>query len=498
MFSTNLTVQFFLLVVLIQLSFLWILLSSTNREHRTLPFYLFGAGFLAQALFYGFRCVGIWLYPDLTLPYRVGHPWVQAGIIYGAISITFAWIVKALFFRILNGKTKYLPHIAVAVVLGFTILAYETTASPSFLPWATFLRHISATLFALWACLEIIDFQKKQKSHFLVYLRNVLISYVGLQLCFSLIVFVLGLQVLLELYHTHELDVVDVNLGDTIALSRLCVGIIVDALVCMFWLETYSSHAILAEESKQQLAKLLIEKEALIEHLIKTTTLIHSGALSAALAHELNQFLAVIQVNAEQANAVLATHHQPESVADNLNRIIKVNQSAAELIASLKGLFMSSDETMNSVMIDKIIFSSVELYQKRLKQANIELECKLEFGEEISVQASLIQQVFSNLLVNAIEALERSDKVDKKIIIESGSEKEHCAVTISDNGPGVDQSQSHKIFDIFETTKTNKSGIGLWLSKHIVDRHDGTISLSRNELGGATFKVVLGNLKPSN
>ena len=114
------------------------------------------------------------------------------------------------------------------------------------------------------------------------------------------------------------------------------------------------------------------------------------------------------------------------------------------------------------------------------------------------MQASLIQQVFSNLLVNAIEALERSDKVDKKIIIESGSEKEHCAVTISDNGPGVDQSQSHKIFDIFETTKTNKSGIGLWLSKHIVDRHDGTISLSRNELGGATFKVVLGNLKPSN
>eukprot|EP01037_Dinobryon_pediforme_P003982 gene3982-4032_t len=353
MFSTNLTVQFFLLVVLIQLSFLWILLSSTNREHRTLPFYLFGAGFLAQALFYGFRCVGIWLYPDLTLPYRVGHPWVQAGIIYGAISITFAWIVKALFFRILNGKTKYLPHIAVAVVLGFTILAYETTAAPSFLPWATFLRHISATLFALWACL----------------------------------------QVLLELYHTHELTVLDTKLGDTIALSRLCVGIIVDALVCIFWMETYSSHAILAEESKQQLAKLLIEKEALIEHLIKTTTLIHSGALSAALAHELNQFLAVIQVNAEQANAVLATHHQPESVADNLNRIIKVNQSAAELIASLKGLFMSSDETMNSVMIDKIIFSSVELYQKRLKQANIELECKLEFGEEISVQASLIQQV---------------------------------------------------------------------------------------------------------
>ena len=495
MLSTNLTVQFFLLVVLIQISFLWILLNSTNREHRTLPFYIFCAGFVSQALFYGFRCFGLLLHPEATLSYQADNPWVQFGIVYGAISVTFAWVAKALFFRILNGKTKYLISIGVTVILGFTLLAYETTASTSYLPWATILRQISATVFACWACLDIIDFQKKQNSHFLTYLRNVLVAYVGLQICFTLIVFGLGLQSFLDFYRTSELQVVSTNLGDTIALSRICLGLIVDTLVCMFWLETYSSQAILAEESKQQLAKVLLEKETLIENLIKTTTLIHSGALSAALAHELNQFLAVIQINAEQANAVLAANSNVDSVSENLNRIIKVNQNAAELIASLKGLFISADETLSQVSMDKIISSSIDLYQKRIKQANIELEWKLTFGEKLSVQASLMQQVFSNLLVNAIEAVERSDKAFKKIIIESRMDQNHCVVTIADNGPGVDQSQAHTIFDIFETTKNDKSGIGLWLSKHIVDRHDGTLSFSTNEFGGATFKVVLSNQK---
>ena len=111
--------------------------------------------------------------------------------------------------------------------------------------------------------------------------------------------------------------------------------------------------------------------------------------------------------------------------------------------------------------MDKIISSSIDLYQKRIKQANIELEWKLTFGEKLSVQASLMQQVFSNLLVNAIEAVERSDKAFKKIIIESRMDQNHCVVTIADNGPGVDQSQAHTIFDIFETTKNDKSSIGL-------------------------------------
>jgi C4-dicarboxylate-specific signal transduction histidine kinase len=267
--------------------------------------------------------------------------------------------------------------------------------------------------------------------------------------------------------------------------------VIIETLICIFWLEKFASNAIEVTEQKIQLEQLIDEKDLLIENLLKAKTLIHSGALSAGVSHELNQFLAVIQLNAEQASLSLKTSNDPTAIDVNLNRIIKVNRSASDVIIKLKRLFISRENTPAPTVMNEIISFVTDLHQKRMDQGNIQIELQLNTYGRIAVVESLIQQVISNLLVNAIEALERSVQPNKKISIRSDLIEKECLIRISDNGPGIDPTISRKIFNLFETTKSSGTGIGLWLSQHIVERHEGKLTYQANETEGVTFTVAL-------
>jgi len=97
---------------------------------------------------------------------------------------------------------------------------------------------------------------------------------------------------------------------------------------------------------------------------VKAGNLIHSGALTAGLSHELNQFLAVIKLNAEQASFALKTDRDSSDVTTNLERIIKVNDSASKVITNLKRLFVTEKNTYAGASVDQIIHFVIELHKK--------------------------------------------------------------------------------------------------------------------------------------
>lgn len=107
----------------------------------------------------------------------------------------------------------------------------------------------------------------------------------------------------------------------------------------------------------------------------------------------------------------------------------------------------------------------------------------------VSVDLTQFQQVFINLLSNAMEAFEGSQISPHIIVRASATNQNQILIQVIDNGPGV--ADQEKIFNAFVTTKTNGMGIGLAVSRSIVDAHGGRIWAENNPSGGATFNVVL-------
>ena len=243
----------------------------------------------------------------------------------------------------------------------------------------------------------------------------------------------------------------------------------------------------------ERIQLLLEEKEVLIQGLLKTHVLVESGALSAGLSHELNQFLAVIQVNSELAIQGLQDRDRPEDVEPLIENIIKSNQCAANLIASLKRFFTRREESSKLCCFDDLIEETLTLYRDRIKKSNIQLVADLAAKEKITLSEALMRQVIANLLINAIEALDLLSRPNKTINIKTALLNGQLHLSISDNGQGIHLSGSKDIFNIFNTTKTHGTGLGLWLSKYIVEKHNGHISHTniQGESGGVEFKVII-------
>ena len=241
----------------------------------------------------------------------------------------------------------------------------------------------------------------------------------------------------------------------------------------------------------ERITGLLQEKDLLIQNLLKANVLVESGALSAGISHELNQFLSVIQVNSELAIHALHKAEPPEVVEEYVENVIKSNQSAATLISSLKRFFSKREDVPQLGVIDELISEAIDLYRDRLKKSKIELELNLAAKEEVTLWRPLMRQVIGNLLVNAIEALDLISRNDKLIRINSQITHGQLEFSIFDNGQGINEALAGDVFSLFQTSKNHGTGLGLWLSVHIVEKHHGCISYSNSPGGGVEFKVSI-------
>ena len=224
--------------------------------------------------------------------------------------------------------------------------------------------------------------------------------------------------------------------------------------------------------------------------LAKASRLATVAELAGSIAHELNQPLMAMLANAQAARRWLnAVPPNMTEANSSIERIIRDARSADEAMQHTRGLFKQESFDKKDVNIPDIIREVVRIVQEDPKKRDVPIECHFEESLPlVPVDRIQIQQVFINLIVNAIEALD-GQQVAPRIVLRAVTGSNGMLIQVIDNGPGVDDPE--RIFDSFMTTKEKGMGIGLAVSRSIVEVHGGRLWAENNKTCGSTFNVAL-------
>jgi signal transduction histidine kinase len=250
------------------------------------------------------------------------------------------------------------------------------------------------------------------------------------------------------------------------------------------------------QRNSMELQKLLQEREEIIRQLTMLNKTAGMGALVASLAHELNQPLTVIQMNAEMIDLLIANNamdsNQTSSIHKAMTGLKKANQRAATIISTLRNMFGPGGKSISVFDINDLVKDILLLSQSTLQRHSIDLTEDLHpHALTFTGDKSQLQQVLLNLVTNACESFKADLKNPKEITVTTRTENGNIVFTIRDNGCGIDPSIENSIFELLRTSKEDGMGIGLWLSKTIIESHNGTINFTSNSEMGTTFKVSL-------
>ncbi|MER8634241.1 PAS domain-containing protein [Mesorhizobium opportunistum] len=230
-----------------------------------------------------------------------------------------------------------------------------------------------------------------------------------------------------------------------------------------------------------------------LAHVARVTSL---GALVASIAHEVNQPLSGIITNASTCVRMLDVN--PPNVAGALEtarRTIRDGNRASEVITRLRAMFRKGDSTtFEDLDLNEAVQEVIALARIQLQQGGTIL--RLYLAEDlplVSADRVQIQQVILNLLLNAGEATISSKGEAHEIAVKTEENaRGHIQLTVRDSGVGIDSAVTSKLFDAFFTTKSSGMGMGLSISRSIVERHNGRIWAKPNaERPGASFSFEL-------
>lgn len=260
-----------------------------------------------------------------------------------------------------------------------------------------------------------------------------------------------------------------------------------------YWAEQIAVANTQSEIENHRIKQLLIEREGLVNSLLKVNKTAATGALSASIAHELNQPLGASNLNIQflqkrLSEGVLTSEQTKEVLA----ALLSDNQRAATIIRSLRSIFSDGKIGVEQVDINELIDSVLKITNPEIHAQNIQVRFRLDAKTLIHVNRSEIQQVLLNLINNAIQGLSECDKSNKNIQIESRDIADGVEVIVADNGSGIDaQMQSHLFELLAQSSKKTGMGLGLWLCQHIISRHGGVIRYQDAPHGGAQFIFTL-------
>jgi len=258
------------------------------------------------------------------------------------------------------------------------------------------------------------------------------------------------------------------------------------------WAERLSNENAKSFEDNLRITGLLQEREALIANLLKANRTAATGALSASIAHELNQPLGASNLNIQFLRMKLEKGLLSADLGKEvLDALEADNNRAANIVKSLRSIFIDGKSLTQEYQLGDLVANVLEIVKPELKSQQIQIQLRLDQDLNICVNASEIEQVILNLLNNAIQSLANSKGGDRQITIEASRDGQLIRMKISDNGIGVPAEFKSSLFELLNTTKNSGMGLGLWLCKHIITRYDGRIWHEDASKKGATFILEL-------
>ena len=218
-----------------------------------------------------------------------------------------------------------------------------------------------------------------------------------------------------------------------------------------------------------------------------------AGELTASIAHEINQPLGAILVNAETAQSIL-TSSRPDldELRDIVDDILQDDRRAGEVIRRTRSLlrkapFEPTKLDLSAVVRETVEFLSALAIGQKVGLGSVLTPIELPIiGDRIQ-----LQQVILNLAVNAIDAMADIPIENRKIGIRTSRFEEFAELSISDSGPGIPAEELKEIFEPFFTSKAEGMGMGLSIARTIVEAHKGRIWAENQPGGGASFRIRL-------
>jgi signal transduction histidine kinase len=281
-------------------------------------------------------------------------------------------------------------------------------------------------------------------------------------------------------------------ISSSIRWAWLGISILSYVAVLGYWLEKMSIEKTQALQESSKITALLKEKERLIYGLLKANKTAATGALSASIAHELNQPLGASNLNIQFLKMKLEKGIiNPELGREVLDSLEADNHRASTIVRSLRSIFSESDSSAEEVQLGNLISKVLDIITPELKLKNIQIQLQVNDQLMIKVNPAEIEQVILNLMNNAAQALANSGTLQRRITIEATKSGQWVLLSISDNGDGVSAEFKPQLLELLSTTKQSGMGLGLWLCKHIVTRYGGSIHYEDNVGGGARFLFEL-------
>jgi C4-dicarboxylate-specific signal transduction histidine kinase len=215
-------------------------------------------------------------------------------------------------------------------------------------------------------------------------------------------------------------------------------------------------------------------------------------AITAAIAHEIRQPLTRITAGGGAAQRFLKmVPPQLDKAQTALDGVVNAGHSTSAVLEGFRSLFGKADEEQQLVDMNELIPEVLKSLNDQLKDVSIRVDLTPKLPL-VSGNQSQLQEVVSNLIINSIEAMEATSIEGRILLIRTEIRGDNIAVAVEDSGPGIDKDQLGHIFTAFATTKPHGMGLGLAISRMIIDYHGGKLTAaSDSKYGGASFQFVL-------
>ena len=263
----------------------------------------------------------------------------------------------------------------------------------------------------------------------------------------------------------------------------------------------YAGRAFSLVTSSIVLIVLLAETTLLYVHLARSNDLLQRErhnklmsmeAMAASISHELNQPIGAALLNSESALMCLkATPPEIDDSTEALESIVESTMHAKAILSNLRALFGKANLTKERVDLNRVSLEALKTLRPELRNR---LDIKTELASELPLvlgHKGQLQEVVTNLIHNAVDAMNSEVGPRALIVRTERVANNKIAIAVEDTGRGVSPQDAETIFDAFVTTKPSGMGLGLAISKMIVERHEGKLSVSSAIPHGAIFRVTL-------
>ncbi|MEE4638235.1 MAG: ATP-binding protein [Wenzhouxiangella sp.] len=226
-----------------------------------------------------------------------------------------------------------------------------------------------------------------------------------------------------------------------------------------------------------------------LDELARAGRLSTLGELSASLAHELNQPLCAL-TSYTHASRRLLEQQRFEALGDALAQLDASAHRTAETVRQMRALASGASPETVAIAPAELIGSVLELLKPDFRRRNVRVDTDLAESLPLAIAAPVqIEQVLINLLRNAMDAVEGRERARIRIAVSASAEE--ILIAVSDNGTGIPQGRLDSLFDAFATWKSGGIGLGLSISRSLVEAHGGQLTATNLEGGGARFSFTL-------